>query len=67
MYSTVIKYWDYLRQVDHDFKESNRQMSDITGFLNDPRIAVGETIQDLYFEAALSELVNQLQQDINSL
>ena len=27
IYSSVIKYWDFLRQINHDFMESNRTLA----------------------------------------
>ena len=38
LYSSVIKYWDYLRQLNHDFLESSRNSSMIYQFLNDNRL-----------------------------
>ena len=29
IYSSVIKYWDFLRQLNHDFLESNRSQATI--------------------------------------
>ena len=67
LYSTVIKYFDYLRQLDHDFKESPRQLSDIVGFLNDPRLQTLQQMQDNYLIYVYQILVAQLEGDINNL
>ena len=40
IYSSVIKYWDFLRQLNHDFVESSRTQDVIKQFLNDPRLQI---------------------------
>ena len=35
IYSSVIKYWDFLRQLNHDFLESDRSTATIIRFLNE--------------------------------
>ena len=67
MYASVIKYWDYLRQMNSDFFTSKRTNSDIRQFLNAPQLQVAEQLQDYYFRAGLSTLGTQLQDDIKSL
>lgn len=67
IYSSVIKYWDFLRQLNHDFMESDRKNGTIKDFLNDPRLQAAERMQDYYFKIATTKLVNQLEVDINSL
>ena len=67
VYSSVIKYWDFLRQLNHDFNESPRNNATIKQFLNDPRLQVAERMQDYYFKMALARLVEKLEIDINSL
>lgn len=67
VYSSVIKYWDFLRQLNHDFNESPRANTTIRQFLNDPRLQVAERMQDYYFKKALDRLVDKLEVDINSL
>ena len=42
LYSSVIKYWDFLRQINHDFMESNRTLPVIMRFLNEPRLIIAE-------------------------
>ena len=67
LYSSVIKYWDFLRQINHDFMESNRSLSTIKKFLNEPRLRTAERMQDFYFKKALTKLVSKLEQDIDYL
>lgn len=67
IYSSVIKYWDFLRQLNHDFMESNRSLPVIKQFLNEPRLKVAERMQDFYFKRALSKLVTKLEEDIDYL
>lgn len=67
LYSSVIKYWDFLRQLNHDFMESDRSNTTIQMFLNDPRLLLAERMQDYYFRQALAVLVDQLEADINNL
>ena len=67
IYSSVIKYWDFLRQLNHDFLESNRTKGTIIAFLNDDRLQTAEKMQDYYFKLALSKLVDKLEQDIDNL
>jgi hypothetical protein len=33
--STITRYWEYLRQINHDFSESPRDLDDIKKSLND--------------------------------
>lgn len=54
VYSSVIKYWDFLRQLNHDFMESSRNNVTIKAFLNDPRLQLAERMQDYYFKKALT-------------
>lgn len=42
IYSSVIKYWDFLRQINHDFLESPRTNATIRQFLNDQRMVIAE-------------------------
>mmetsp|Transcript_9977 Transcript_9977/g.9905 ORF Transcript_9977/g.9905 Transcript_9977/m.9905 type:complete len:229 (+) Transcript_9977:1883-2569(+) len=65
IYSSVIKYWDMLRQLNHDFLESNRTTETIKAYLNDERLVTGEVMQDYYFKLAFSKLVKQLESDID--
>ncbi len=65
IYSSVIKYWDYLRQINHDFLESNRTKETIIRFMNEDRIKIAEKMQDYYFKLALSKLVTKLEDDID--
>jgi len=65
IYSSVIKYWDFLRQINHDFMESNRTLATIKRFLNEPRLLTAERMQDFYFKKALTKLVNTLEKDID--
>lgn len=67
IYSSVIKYWDFLRQINHDFLESPRTNATIRQFLNDQRMVIAERMQDFYFKRALSLLVEQLELDIEYL
>ena len=67
VYSSVIKYWDFLRQLNHDFSESPRDNSTIRLFLNDPRLQIAEKMEDYYFKIALGRLVEKLELDINQL
>jgi hypothetical protein len=67
VYSSVIKYWDFLRQLNHDFMESPRTNATIRTFLNDQRLQLAERMQDYYFRQALAMLVDKLEVDINSL
>jgi hypothetical protein len=67
LYSSVIKYWDFLRQINHDFMESNRSLTTIKKFLNEPRLRTAERMQDFYFKKALTKLVSKLEQDIDYL
>lgn len=67
IYSSVIKYWDFLRQINHDFMESNRTMAVIKRFLNEPRLKTAERMQDFYFKKALHKLVTKLEADIDYL
>lgn len=61
----MIKYWDFLRQLNHDFMESPRTNATIKQFLNDPRLQIAERMQDYYFRRALQKLVDKLEVDIN--
>lgn len=67
IYSSVIKYWDFLRQLNHDFMESPRKNTTIKQFLNDQRLSQAETMQDYYFKRAIAKLVAKLEVDIDSL
>ena len=67
IYSSVIKYWDFLRQLNHDFMASNRTGPVIRQFLNEQRLKVAERMQDYYFKIALSKLVTKLEEDIDYL
>lgn len=67
IYSSVIKYWDFLRQLNHDFMESSRGLPVIKQFLNEPRLKTAERMQDFYFKIALSKLVSKLEDDIDYL
>lgn len=67
IYSSVIKYWDFLRQLNHDFMESDRTLPVIKQFLNEPRLEVAERMQDYYFKLALAKLVTKLELDIDDL
>ena len=67
VYSSVIKYWDFLRQLNHDFVESDRTNATVRMFLNDDRLKLAERMQDYYFKKALAQLVSKLEVDINSL
>ena len=63
----MIKYWDFLRQINHDFMESNRTLPVIQRFLNEPRLRTAERMQDFYFKRSLKKLVSKLEQDIDYL
>ena len=67
IYSSVIKYWDFLRQINHDFMESNRTLPVIQRFLNEPRLRTAERMQDFYFKRSLKKLVSKLELDIDYL
>jgi hypothetical protein len=67
LYSSVIKYWDFLRQLNHDFLESPRSLEVIQEFLNEPRLKIAERMQDYYFKLALAKLVTKLEEDIDYL
>jgi len=67
IYSSVIKYWDFLRQINHDFLESDRSDATIRDFLNEERLVIAEKMQDYYFKLALQRLVNRLEDDIDYL
>ena len=67
IYSSVIKYWDYLRQLNHDFLESNRNSTMVIDFLNDERLQTCERMQDFYFKKSLNLLVSKLEDDIQYL
>lgn len=67
IYSSVIKYWDFLRQINHDFVESDRSNATIVQFLNDDRLATSERMEDYFFRIALGHLVQELESDINNL
>ena len=67
IYSSVIKYWDFLRQINHDFMESNRTTPVIKRFLNEPRLKTAERMQDFYFKRAFKKLVSKLENDIDYL
>lgn len=62
----MIKYWDLLRQLNHDFLESNRSQATIVSFLNDQRLTTANRMQDYFFKVALSTLVVQLENDIDN-
>ena len=64
IYSSVIKYWDFIRQLDHDFLESNRNATTIKAFLNDERLVTAERMEDYYFKKSYSLLVGMLEVDI---
>lgn len=38
VYSSVIKYYDFMRQLQHDFAESKRGKKEIKDFINDSRL-----------------------------
>ena len=65
IYSTVIKYWDFLRQMNHDYMESSRSVQELKYFLNGPRMKNAELMQDFYFKIALDRLVSRLEADID--
>ena len=67
IYSSVIKYWDFLRQLNHDFLESNRSAAVQRSFLNEQRLQTAERMQDYYFKIALAQLVTKLEDDIDYL
>ena len=67
MYASVIKYWDYLRQLNNDFFNSDRKPTDIRKFLNEARLKSAEILQARYFKSALSVLVQQLESDVDNL
>lgn len=67
IYSSVIKYWDFIRQTNFDFLESNRTNATIIQFLNDQRLVIAEQMEDYYFRLALQQLVQELESDIDNL
>lgn len=67
LYASVIKYWDYLRQLNTDFFNSRRTITEIRGFLNEPRLQSAEILQSRYFKSALGVLVTKLESDIDNL
>lgn len=50
LYSSVIEYWDYLRQLNYDFLQTNRSRSMQVAYLNDPRLQIAYRMQDYYFK-----------------
>ncbi|MDR3549639.1 MAG: hypothetical protein P4M11_15445 [Candidatus Pacebacteria bacterium] len=67
LYSSVIKYWDYLRQLNSDFFSSNRSATVVRNFINDDSLAVEEKMQQYYFKISLDTLVSKLEDDIDTL
>ncbi len=67
IYSSVIKYWDYLRQLNHDYNNSDRSASSRYKYLNDDDLTVAGQMQSVYLNISLNTLVNQLSSDIDSL
>ncbi len=66
VYSSVIKYWDYLRQLNHDFNESSRSAVNQYSFLNDDGLETVEQMESLYFATALNTLIDELESDIDN-
>lgn len=67
IYSSVIKYWDYLRQLNHDFAQSSKNGEDRYKFLNDPGLKIAEKTEAYYFDKALNSLIDHLQNDMEEL
>lgn len=57
LYSSVIQYWDYMRQLNYDFSQSSRNQTQVWAYLNDNRLKVGQQMEDYYFKASLALLV----------
>jgi len=67
LYPSVIKYWDYLRQLNSDFMTSARTLDDIKSLFNDEQLKTAEIMQEYYFKSALNALVKKLEDDIDTL
>jgi len=67
LYSSVIQYWDYMRQLNYDFSQSSRNQTQVWAYLNDNRLRVGLQMEDYYFKASLALLVKQFEADIDYL
>jgi len=67
IYSSVIKYWDYLRQLNHDYSNSQRKTADQYRYLNDPGLSVATEMQSKYLNISLNTLVRKLSVDIDTL
>lgn len=67
LYVAVIKYWDYLRELNTNFLNSKRGIADIRNFLSQDELSYSSQLEELYFKSALTALVDKLQSDINNL
>lgn len=67
LYTTVIKYWDYLRKLHTSFFESSRDDDTIRGLLDDDEYAGANALQSTYLKSALKVLVEKLQGDVDDL
>ena len=67
IYTSVIKYSDYLQKLTNDFYSSRRTIQDQYYYLNDANVKTAETMQSFYLNISLSTLVNGLSADIDSL
>ncbi len=61
------RYWDYLRQLNHDYNNSDRTVASRYKYLNDDDLTVAGEMQSRYLNISLNKLVNELSNDIDSL
>eukprot|EP00831_Metopus_contortus_P034892 TRINITY_DN2778_c0_g1_i1.p1 TRINITY_DN2778_c0_g1~~TRINITY_DN2778_c0_g1_i1.p1 ORF type:complete len:220 (+),score=40.85 TRINITY_DN2778_c0_g1_i1:170-829(+) len=66
IYSTVIKYWDFLRQLNHDYSQSSRTSTDQYKYINDNDLTVADEMQSVYLNISLNTLVSKLSEDIDT-
>ena len=61
------RYWDYLRQLNHDYNNSDRTRAAQYVYLNENDLGVASEMQSVYLNISLNKLVNELSHDIDSL
>ena len=67
LYTSTIKYWDYMKKLHTEFFTSERTRIFVKRFFNDENFNNIKTNQLNFFRGALTILITKLQEDINTL
>ena len=63
----MVRFWDLLRQLDHDYRNSERGLINQYKHLKSEVLTMADQMQSIYLNVSISLLVNEFNGDINNL